>query len=97
MSYQPFSTQGTSAAFEKEALARFRQLTVIVPPDCLVYREVWNEFTVLTLDFRVCPQQLPELKKQSMMLLLAADHLGLAHSVLFRLGQKIEGWINLTS
>ncbi|BAW97694.1 hypothetical protein NIES970_26490 [[Synechococcus] sp. NIES-970] len=94
MNHQPFSTQGNSAAFEKEALERFRHLTGILPRRCQVYREVWGESTVLTLDFLACPTHLIPVKEQSMMLLLGADHLGLAQSILFRLGPKIEGWVN---
>ncbi|MEB3226252.1 MAG: hypothetical protein VKJ86_10680 [Synechococcus sp.] len=97
MNHQPFSTQGSSAAFEKEALGRFRKLTGILPSQCQIYREVWGESTVLTLDFQTCPAQLSPLKAQAMMLLLGADHLGLAQSILFRLGPKIEGWVNFAT
>ncbi|WP_099239960.1 hypothetical protein [Synechococcus sp. BDU 130192] len=97
MNHQPFSTQGSSAAFEKEALERFRQLTALLPSRCQIYREVWGESTVLTLDFEACPTQLATVKDQAMMLLLVADHLGLAQSLLFRLGPKIEGWINFAT
>ncbi|MBV5261342.1 hypothetical protein FLX56_23280 [Synechococcus moorigangaii CMS01] len=97
MNHQPFSTQGSSAAFEKEAIARFRQLTGILPQRCQVYRESWGQSTVLTLDFRDCPDQLNAIKAQGMMLLLGADHLGLAQSILFRLGPKIEGWVNFAT
>lgn len=97
MSNQPFSTQGTSTAFENAALDRFRELIVILPQQCEIYREVWNQSTVLTFDFQACPELLPVVKEQSFLLLLGADHLGLSQSISFRLGKKIEGWVNLTS
>ncbi|NJN72212.1 MAG: hypothetical protein HC799_05050 [Limnothrix sp. RL_2_0] len=93
----PFPLQGTSAAFEQAALAKFKALLVILPPDCRVYREIWDQSTVLCLDFCRCPGQLAGMQDQVVMLLLAANHLGLAQAISFRIGQKIKGWKSLTS
>lgn len=93
----PFPIQGTSAAFEQAALEKFKALLVILPPECRVFREAWNQSTVLCLDFRRCPEQLAEMQDQVVMLLLAANHLGLAQAISFRVGQKIKSWKSLTS
>lgn len=95
--HQPFSTQGSSEAFEKAALDRFRDMLMILPQACHLHREVWNQSTVLCLDFADCPEQLLAMKEQGLMLMMGADHLGLAQAISFRLGSKIKGWVNFAS
>ncbi|MGB2926750.1 MAG: hypothetical protein WBB82_15735 [Limnothrix sp.] len=89
--------QGTSAAFEQAALKRLRESLPILPVDCQLHREVWNRSTILCLDFKNCREQLQLVRSQSVMLLLAADHLGLAQSISLRVGHKVEGWKSLTT
>jgi hypothetical protein len=93
----PSPLQGTSAAFEQAALEKFKALLVILPTDCRVYREIWDKSTVLCLDFVDCPEQLTGMQNQVVMLLLAANHLGLSQAISFRVGHKIKGWKSFTS
>ncbi|OKH20031.1 hypothetical protein [[Limnothrix rosea] IAM M-220] len=95
--HQFSSTQGSSAAFEQEALARFRKVLLILPDACRLHREVWDQSTVLCLDFQDCPDELSSVKKQAFMILMGADHLGLAQAISFRIGNKIKGWSNFAA
>lgn len=95
--HQFSSTQGNSAALEQEALSRFREVLLILPNACRLHREVWDQSTVLCLDFQDCPDELPSVKNQDLMILLGADHLGLAQAISFRIGNKIKGWSNLAT
>lgn len=94
---QLFSTQGSSAALEKAVLERFRKTSMIVPDSCHLYREVWDQSTVLCLDCQHCPEELMGLREQGLMLLIGASELGLAQAISFRLGRKIKGWVNFAS
>ena len=95
--HQFSSTQDNSAAFEQAALARFREMLLILPKPCRLHREVWDQSTVLCLDFQDCPEELAIVKKQGLMLLMGADHLGLAQAISFRLGHRIRGWVNFAT
>ena len=87
----------TSTALEKAAIARFRSLAIGLPQDCQVFREPWGCSTVLCVDFQACPTLLEETRKQSHILVIASQHLGLAQSVIFRVGNKVIGWTSLTN
>ena len=91
------SAQDNSSAFEQTALARFREMLLILPKTCRLHREVWDQSTVLCLDFQDCPEELPIVKEQGLMLLMGADHLGLAQAISFRLGHRIRGWVNFAA
>ena len=91
------SNQDDSGALEQVALNRYRDMIVILPKNCKLHREVWDQSTVLCLDFKNCPQELPEIKKQDLMLLVGAEHLGLAQALSFRLGNRIKGWSNFAT
>ncbi len=95
--HQFSSTQDNSEAFEQEALARFREVLLILPNTCRLHREVWDQSTVLCLDFQDCPDELANVKKQELMILVGADHLGLAQAISFRIGNKIKGWSNFST
>lgn len=90
-----FSFNNTSADLEKVALNRFRSLLSCIPQDCQIIREVWGASTALCLDFASCPDDLPTVRKQSLLLLLVADYLGLANSIIFRVDKKVIGWTNM--
>jgi hypothetical protein len=94
---QLFSTRGSSAALERAVLERFRKISMVLPASCGLYREVWDQSTVLCLDFQRCPEELADLREQGLMLLMGASHLGLAQAISFRLGRKIKGWVNFAS
>lgn len=87
----------TSAEFEKAALKRFRTLAMCVPSDCKVFREPWGCHTVVCLDFQACPKELEKTKAQAHLLITAAEELGLAQSVIFRLDNKVRGWKKITN
>ncbi|WP_041763555.1 hypothetical protein [[Leptolyngbya] sp. PCC 7376] len=91
------SNRDDSDAFEKAALARYRKMILILPDACRLRREVWDQSTVLCLDFQDCPDDLSSIKKQDLMLLVGAEHLGLAQALSFRLGNKIKGWSNFAT
>ncbi len=97
MAYHHPSARGTSSNLEKIALQRFRDMMAMLPEKCRIYRDVWNDSTVLCLDFQLCPDELPNVRKHSFLLLLGANYLGLSHSILFRLDQKVDGWVNMMS
>jgi len=92
MAHQNLPINTTTAEFEKAAIARFRSLASFIPDNCKVFREPWNRSTVLCLDFAPCPDRLENIKAQSNLLVVAASELGLANSVIFRLGNQVRGW-----
>ena len=87
-----FSTNDTSAALEKVAISRFRSLLAFLPEDCRVFREKWGDSTAICLDFANCPELLNNAREQSFLLLLVANYLGLASSIIFRIERKVLGW-----
>ena len=89
----------TSIELEIEAIKRFRDLASFISPKCLVYRELNGLETVLCLDFADCPQDLKMNQKEwlelTILLAISCDELGLAHSVAWKKGKQIVGWMSL--
>ncbi|MGK7876577.1 MAG: hypothetical protein AB4426_25760 [Xenococcaceae cyanobacterium] len=85
----------TSADFEKAAINRFRSLAICVHQNCKVFREPWDCSTVLCIDFEDCPSFLEATKEQAHLLVRVAQQLGLANSVIFRIGNKVMGWTTI--
>ncbi|MEY2856344.1 MAG: hypothetical protein RLZZ74_653 [Cyanobacteriota bacterium] len=86
----------TSADFEQAALARFRSLVDFLPQNSKISRESWGRSTVLCLDFANCPHLFTVDQEQARCLSQAIATLGLADSMIFRLGSKIVGWRKVT-
>ena len=82
----------TSADLEKAAINRFRSLALCIPKDCKVFREPWGCSTVLCVDFEACPSLLEATREQDHLLVTVSQQLGLANSVIFRIGNKVMGW-----
>ncbi|MGV2826748.1 hypothetical protein [Myxosarcina sp. GI1(2024)] len=82
----------TSTNFEKIALAKFRSLAKCLPQDSKIFREPWGRSTVLCIDLETCPQFFPLARQQTELLSEANAQLGLANSIIFRVGSKIMGW-----
>jgi hypothetical protein len=85
----------TSANFEQVALARFRSLATFLPQDSKIFREPWGRSTVLCIDFANCPHLFNIDQEQAYLLSKAIATLGLANSIIFRIGSKIVGWKKL--
>jgi hypothetical protein len=85
----------TSSNFEKVALDKFRSLAKCLPRYIKIFREPWGHSTVLCVDFENCPQLFPLDREQISLLAMAVEELGLANSVIFRIGGKIMGWKKL--
>ena len=82
----------TSTNFEQVALTKFRSLAMCLPQDSKIFREPWGRSTVLCIDFQNCPH-LSSLDQEQIRLLSAAiAQLGLANSIIFRIGSKTVGW-----
>lgn len=92
MSEQSLPSNYSSHEFEQEAIDRFRLLVNFLPFNCKVFREPWDSSTVLCLDFRACPYYLEITKEKSDLLLNVVKDLGLAKSIIFRLGNQVKGW-----
>lgn len=82
----------SSNQFEQVAIDRFRLLVNFLPLNCKIFREPWDSSTVLCLDFRACPYFLEITKERSDLLLNVVKDLGLAKSIIFRLGNQVKGW-----
>lgn len=82
----------TSANFEQVALARFRSLANFLPQETKIFREPWGNSTVLCIDFANCPHLFNLDQEQALLISQAIATLGLAHSVIFRIGSKTVGW-----
>ena len=95
MTNQHFSANNTSADLEKAALNRLRSLLSFVPEKCYIFRELSGTSTVLCFDFANCPDLLEEAMDQYFLLLIGANYLGLAHSVVFKLDKKLIGWMTM--
>ena len=87
----------TSANFEQVALSRFRAIAAFLPHDSKIFREPWGRSTVLCIDFANCPHLFSVDKEQARLLREAIVTLGLASSVIFRIGNKIVGWKKMKS
>lgn len=87
----------TSANFEQVALNRFRAIAAFLPHDSKIFREPWGRSTVLCIDFANCPHLFSVDKEQALLLEQAIATLGLASSVIFRIGSKIVGWKKMKS
>ncbi|XHU96184.1 MAG: hypothetical protein JJP05_01605 [cyanobacterium endosymbiont of Rhopalodia gibba] len=87
----------TSTELEKVAINRFRKLVRLLPPQCRIFRESWELSTVLCLDCGQCPDFLNELSFSEREIIQAIKELGLANTVLFRMGNKLIGWKTITS
>ncbi|MDJ0713124.1 MAG: hypothetical protein QNJ54_02740 [Prochloraceae cyanobacterium] len=85
----------TSAEFEKAAIARFCSLITSIPRNCKVFREPWGCSTVLCVDCAACPELLGKIREQAHLLLISAQDLGLANSVIFKIGNQVKGWSNI--
>ncbi|ACK65403.1 conserved hypothetical protein [Rippkaea orientalis PCC 8801] len=87
----------TSADLEKEAIHRLRNLVRSLPSQCQIFREPWNSSTVVCLDFAKCSDQLNQLLSDQEPLIQAIQALGLANTVVFRIGNKLMGWKGIAS
>ena len=90
-----FPLNCTSTNFEQAALSKFRFLASFLPKDSKIYREPWGRSTVLCIDFANCPHLSSLDQEQAHLLSQAIARLGLANSVIFRIGSKIVGWKNI--
>ena len=86
----------TSAELEELALGKFRELTVIVPKKCQIFRQIDAGVVTLYLDFIACPKELATTMKNSGLLAIVSHQLGLADSLVFRIGSQLLGWTNIT-
>ena len=88
-----------SVDLEIETIKRLRTLVPLLSPQCRVGRELKKNEPVLCLDFTNCPQDLNRNKKEwqefALLLALSCHYLGLAHSVVFKNGGQIIGWMSL--
>ena len=87
----------TSTNFEQAALTRFRPLAVFLPQDSKIFREPWGRSTVICIDFENCPHLFSVDEEQVHLLSEAIAKLGLANSIIFRIGSKIVGWKKMKS
>lgn len=87
----------TSSNFEQAALTKFRSLVAFLPQDSRIFREPWGRSTVLCIDFENCPHLFSVDQEQAQLLSEAIDQLGLANSIIFRIGSKIVGWKKMKS
>ncbi len=89
----------TSMDLEIEAISRFRRLVPFLDPKCRVFRELNGHSTVLCLDFTACPQDLKMSQKEwheiAKLLIYSSHYLGLANSLVFKIGDRIVSWMNL--
>jgi hypothetical protein len=92
MNNQPRSFDCTSAELEKAVISRYRNLVNWLPSDCRVFREPWDCSTVLCLDFAKCPYLIAVVQMESQSLVDVAKELGLANTIVFRIGNRFMGW-----
>jgi hypothetical protein len=95
MTNQNSPANNTSADLEKAAIEKLRSLILCIPQDCKVYREIAGSSPVLCLDFVNCPHLLDETRQQSFLILLGANYLALANSLILRVDRKVIGWTTL--
>lgn len=87
----------TSTEFEQAALSKLRFLVPFLPQDSKIFREPWGRSTVLCFDFSSCPHLFSVDQDQYRQISLAIYKLGLANSMMFRMGSKILGWKKVSS
>ena len=87
----------TSTNFEQVALTKFRLLAACLPQDSKIFREPWGRSTVLCIDYKNCPHLFSVDQDQIRLLSEAIIQLGLANSIIFRVGSKIVGWKKIKS
>ena len=92
MSESSSFSQSTSQNLEQEILSRFRHLVAILPHDCEIHRETWNNQTILCLDFEACPHYIEVTKENFSVLVKIVKRLSLAQSIIFRQGNVPRGW-----
>ena len=85
---------------EIEAIQRFRSLVPFLSCDCRVFRELKGDSTILCFDFAACPQELKMSKEEwrewAELLLYSSHYLGLANSLLFKIGERTWGKMNFS-
>lgn len=84
--------KSTCYDFEQEVLSRFRYLVGILPEECGIYRETWNNSTVLCLNFEHCPYFLEIIKEKTDILMTGIERFSLATCILFRQGNQLKAW-----
>ncbi len=93
------SINNTSMDLELEAIRRFRCFVPFLDPECRVFRELNGRSTVICLDFADCPQELKmnkeEWKELALLLAHSSHYLGLANSLVFKIGDRIVAWMTL--
>lgn len=82
----------TSTDFEQAALTKLRSLVPFLPQDSKIFREPWGRSTILCFDFASCPHLFNVNQDQTRIISQAVMQLGLANSIMFRMGSKIIGW-----
>ena len=91
---------GISMDLEIEAIRRFRDFAPFLNPECRVFRQLKGHSTVLCLDFTACPQDLNMNQKDwqefTQLLILSSHYLGLANSLMFKVGKRIISEISFT-
>ena len=99
MASQNSSINNTSIDLELEGIRRFRCLVPFLDPECRVFRELNGRSTVLCLDFTACPQDLKinqkEWQEVAELLLYSSHYLSLANTVVFKIGERVMGWMSL--
>ena len=92
-------SQNTSFDLEREVIKRFRRLVPFLSRQCRIFRQLNGSKTILCLDFTDYPQyrQINAKKWTNIQLLLArsCNQLGLAHSLVWKDGERIVGRITL--
>ena len=94
------SINNTSTDLELEAIRRFRCFVPFLDPECQVFRQLKGHSTVLCLDFTACPQDLnlnqKDWREFTQLLILSSRYLGLANSLMFKVGKRIISEISFT-
>lgn len=96
MKFQNSPLDSMSAELEQVAIKRFRDLTLIVPLKCHIFRQIDDRVVTLYLDFVACARELANTMKNYALLTVASHKLGLADSLVFCIGDRILGWTNIT-
>ena len=90
-----------SRALEREVIKRFRGLLPFIPRQCRIFRQLNRHKTILYLDFTAYPQYLKMNEQKwsdlTIWLALSCNQLGLAHSVVWKDGERIVGRMTLDS
>ncbi|MEL6439486.1 MAG: hypothetical protein AAFQ80_09565 [Cyanobacteria bacterium J06621_8] len=86
------SSNCTCADFEQAAMSKLRSLVPLLSQDSKIFREPWGSSTVICFDFSRCPHLYSINQDQTKVISQAIIKLGLANSMIFRLGNKTIGW-----